>query len=240
MSEALGGSSRGQGSLLATPAPAIALDEVVKRYAGGIVGLDHVSLSIKKNEFVALTGPSGCGKSTLLHLVAALDEPTSGTVHVNGQNLAKIRDISHFRRKEVGLVFQLHNLLPRISVLANIEVVMYGTHRNTRERRARALALLGEVDLKGRGERLPTQLSGGERQRVAIARALANEPGVLLADEPTGNLDAESALRIMELFDRVRTMGVTILLVTHDEGLARLADRTARLEAGRLVTAGDD
>jgi putative ABC transport system ATP-binding protein len=214
----------------------IELNGVVKRYTGGVLALDHLDLAISRSEFVAVSGPSGCGKSTLLHLIAALDRPTSGTVKVNGRDLEKIHDLSYYRRNEVGLVFQLHELLPRISVLANIEIVMYGTRRNSRFRSQRARELLAEVDLEGRGDRLPTQLSGGERQRVAIARALANEPGILLADEPTGNLDTESALRIMELFGRVRQNGVTVLLVTHDEELAAMADRTDRIESGRLVS----
>ncbi len=216
--------------------PAIELHDVVKRYRGGVLALDHLDLVIAKQEFVAISGPSGCGKSTLLHLIAALDAPTSGTVLVNGHDLAKMHDLSYFRRREVGLVFQLHDLLPRISVLANVEIVMYGTHRSSRGRHQRANELLEEVDLGGRGSRLPTQLSGGERQRVAIARALANEPGILLADEPTGNLDAESARRIMELFGRVRNDGVTVVMVTHDEALAAMADRTDRIEVGRIVS----
>jgi ABC-type lipoprotein export system ATPase subunit len=216
--------------------PVIELEGVVKRYPGGVMALDHLDLAIAKAEFVAISGPSGCGKSTLLHLIAALDRPTSGRVKVNGRDLTKVRDLSYYRRNEVGLVFQLHELLPRISVLANIEIAMYGTRRRSRARQQRAKELLAEVDLEGRGDRLPTQLSGGERQRVAIARALANEPGILLADEPTGNLDSESALRIMELFGRVRRTGVTILLVTHDEEMAAMADRNDRIESGRLVS----
>jgi putative ABC transport system ATP-binding protein len=215
--------------------PAVELRDVVKRYPGGVLALDRLNLCVAPKEFLAISGPSGCGKSTLLHLIAALDRPTSGTVKVNGRDLAKVRDLSYYRRHEVGLVFQLHNLLPRISVLANVEIVMYGTHLSSRERHRRAKELLAEVDLEGRGNRLPTQLSGGERQRVAIARALANEPKILLADEPTGNLDSESAQRIMELFSRVRDSGVTVIMVTHDETLASRADRTARIERGRIV-----
>ena len=220
--------------------PAIELRHVSKCYQPGVPALDHVDLRIEQGEFVALSGPSGCGKSTLLHLVAALDRPTSGSVWVNGQDLAHIRDLSYYRRREVGLVFQLHNLLPRISVLANVEIVMYGTHRTRQERRERALHLLHQVELEGRADRLPTQLSGGERQRVAIARALANEPRLLLADEPTGNLDVESARRILSLFGDVRAEGMTILLVTHAPELAALADRTARLDGGRLVSSGTE
>ncbi len=218
--------------------PAIELCGVAKRYSGGVSALHEVNLVVGSGEFVALSGPSGCGKSTLLHLVAALDRPSEGVVKVNGRDLAHIHDLSRFRRLEVGLVFQLHNLLPRISVVANVEIAMYGTHRNGAARRARARELLDEVDLAGQAERLPTQLSGGERQRVAIARSLANDPSVLLADEPTGNLDAEAARRMMALFGRLRDRGMTALLVTHDLGLAAMADRLERIEAGRIVTAG--
>ncbi|HUC04158.1 MAG TPA: ABC transporter ATP-binding protein [Acidimicrobiales bacterium] len=215
-------------------AAAVEVTDVTKRY-GDVWALDGVSLSIAPGEYVAISGPSGCGKSTLLHLVAALDRPTSGRVEVEGRDVSAIHDISKFRRDEVGLVFQLHNLLPRISVLANVEVVMYGTHRNTRARRERALELLGQVDLLGRERRMPTQLSGGERQRVAIARALANNPRLLLADEPTGNLDADSVDRVMELFRNVNNSGVTIVLVTHDESLALTADRIISIRAGKVV-----
>ncbi len=223
--------------LVAAP-EAVGLDDVVKRYPGGVLALNRVTLSIEKNEFVAISGPSGCGKSTLLHLIAALDKPTSGTVRVMGRDLDKVRDISRYRREEVGLIFQLHNLLPRISVLANVELAMYGTHRGSKARRIRALDLLEQVDLADRDQRLPTQLSGGERQRVAIARALANDPSLLLADEPTGNLDAEAAENVMNLFSRVRAGGMTILLVTHDERLAQRADRIVKMRGGQLVSTG--
>ncbi|HLI74646.1 MAG TPA: ABC transporter ATP-binding protein [Acidimicrobiales bacterium] len=216
-------------------APAVELEAVTKEF-DQVRALDRVDLSIRQGEFVSIIGPSGCGKSTLLNLVAALDAPTSGTVKVSGRRLTDIKDISRYRRQEVGLVFQLHNLLPRISVLANIEVVMFGTHRTSRARRARAVELLREVDLEGRETRLPTQLSGGERQRVAIARALANDPHLLLADEPTGNLDPESAGRVMDLFDHVHATGVSILMVTHDASLAPSAERIVSMRAGRIVS----
>jgi ABC-type lipoprotein export system ATPase subunit len=221
-----------------SPPPVVDVRGVSKFYEGNLRALDRVDLAVTNREFVAVTGPSGCGKSTLLHLVAALDVPSSGTVKVNGRDLREIKDLSRFRREEVGLVFQLHNLLPRLSVLANVEVVMFGTKRSRRERRSRALEVLREVDLSGREQRLPTQLSGGERQRVAIARALANEPPLLLADEPTGNLDSSSAARILRLFRRVNEAGVTLLLVTHDLSIADAADRTVRMHDGRVV--GDD
>jgi putative ABC transport system ATP-binding protein len=216
-------------------APVIELRDVVKTYEGGVRALDGINLVVSAGDFVAITGPSGCGKSTLLHLVAALDSPTSGTVLVDGHDLNGIRDLSRFRRQQVGLVFQLHNLLPQVPVVANIEVVMFGTHRSARQRRARALDLVEEMDLGGRQERLPTKLSGGERQRVAVARALANEPRLLLADEPTGNLDSESVVRMLEVFRKLHSTGVTILLVTHDNSVARAADRRVFMRDGRIV-----
>jgi putative ABC transport system ATP-binding protein len=220
---------------IATDHHAIELHQVVKTYEGDVRALDGVDLAVAAGEFVAITGPSGCGKSTLLHLVAALDVPTSGAVMVGGRDLRSVRDLSRFRRQEVGLVFQLHNLIPQVSVLANIEVAMFGTHRSSRQRRARALELVEEMDLGGRQDRLPTKLSGGERQRVAIARALANEPRLLLADEPTGNLDSESVGRMLGVFDQLHRRGVTILLVTHDQSVARAAERSLVMCDGRMA-----
>jgi putative ABC transport system ATP-binding protein len=215
--------------------PAVELRDVVRVFEGNVRALDGVDLTVQRDEFVAISGPSGCGKSTLLHLVAALDYPTSGTVTVDGRDIRSIRDISRFRREEVGLVFQLHNLLPRQPIVTNVEVAMFGTGRGRHERRARALDLLAQVDLAGREFRRPTQLSGGERQRVAIARALANNPSLLLADEPTGSLDTQSARLVLDLFHRVRDEGMTILLVTHDVTIAATADRTVEMRDGRVV-----
>jgi putative ABC transport system ATP-binding protein len=213
-------------------------DAVVKVYPGGVRALDRVDLRIAEGEYVTVTGPSGCGKSTMLHLAAALDVPTSGTVRIGGRDLSAIPDLSSFRRNQVGLIFQLHNLIPGQPIIANVEAVMFGTHRSGHERRNRAMELLARVDLAGREHRLPTQLSGGERQRVAIARALANEPRLLLADEPTGSLDPAAADLVLQLFERVRRRGVTIVMVTHDPGIARLADRTIYMREGRIVEPG--
>jgi putative ABC transport system ATP-binding protein len=174
-----------------------------------------------------------------LHLVAALDTPTSGSVLVEGRDLDRVHDMSRFRREQVGLVFQLHNLLPQVSVRANIEVAMFGSRRSARGRRDRALELVQEMDLEGREDRLPTRLSGGERQRVAIARALANEPRLLLADEPTGNLDAASVDRMIGVFHQLHASGVTILLVTHDHSVAQAAQRTVYMRDGRIVEGAD-
>src|SRR5665213_1293053 len=177
--------------------PVIEAHGVEKVYDDGMIrALSGVDLTVANGEFVAVTGPSGCGKSTMLHLIAALDRPTSGTIRVEGVDLATIDDLARFRRSTVGLVFQLHHLLPQLSAANNVEVAMFGNGLARAERHERALELLADVDLFGRENRVPTKLSGGERQRVAIARALANEPQLLLADEPTGSLDEVSVNRI--------------------------------------------
>jgi len=216
--------------------PAIELVDVVKEFDAGVIrALDGVTLRIEQGEYVALMGPSGCGKSTLLHLIALLDVPTSGAIAVNGQDLRQV-DADRHRRSEVGLVFQLHNLLPHLNALQNVEVAMFSNGLSHGEQRERARQLLMAVGL-GRKERAnPPQLAGGERQRVAIARALANAPRIILADEPTGNLDTESAERVLELFEQLRReRGVTILMVTHDSRVASRADRVVSMRDGRIV-----
>jgi len=215
--------------------PAIETVDVVKTFDGGIIrALDGVSLRVEAGEFVALTGPSGCGKSTLLHLIAGLDSPTSGAVWVDGQELGRIRDMDAFRRREVGLVFQLHNLLPHLTALQNIEVAMLGNGFSHKEQRQRAQELLEAVGLGAKAKTEPTRLSGGERQRLAIARALANRPRVLLADEPTGNLDSESVDRVLKLISGLRDSLLAVLLVTHDAHVASMADRVVRMRDGRV------
>ena len=204
-------------------------------YPGHVTALAGVNLTVRYREMVAVTGPSGCGKSTLLHLLAAIDSPTSGSVIVAGRDLTHIHHVSDYRRDEVGLIFQLHNLLPQLPALANVELPMFGTHRSARERRARARELLAEVDLAGRERRLPTELSGGERQRVAIARALANEPKVLLADEPTGSLDSASTIHFLGLLRRLNNDGTTIVMVTHDFNVAAHAHREIQMRDGMVV-----
>jgi putative ABC transport system ATP-binding protein len=219
---------------------ALELVGVHKHFDGGKVrALDGLDLVVGTGECVAISGPSGCGKSTMLHLVAALDRPTSGEVRVAGRDLARRHNLARYRRTQVGLVFQLHDLLPQLSAVQNIEVAMFGTRRSRSQRRARARELLELVDLVGQEHRTPTRLSGGERQRVAIARALANDPALLLADEPTGNLDEESVARVLALFADLRRHRpeLTIVLVTHDPVVAATADRTVFLRAGRIDAA---
>jgi ABC-type lipoprotein export system ATPase subunit len=218
-------------------APAVELDEVRKDFDAGLIkALDGLSLRVEHGESVAVTGPSGCGKSTMLHLIAALDRPTSGTIRVGGSDLAGQRDLPGYRRHHIGLVFQLHNLLPQLSVIQNVEVAMFGTDLSRRQRRDRARSLLADVDLAGLETRPPAKLSGGERQRVAIARALANEPGLLLADEPTGSLDERSVGLVLDMFSRLRAErpGMTMIIVTHDTRVASTANRIIRLRDGRV------
>jgi putative ABC transport system ATP-binding protein len=215
---------------------AIALSGVARRYAGGITAIDGVDLDIRRGEWVSLSGRSGSGKSTLLHLIAGLDTPTAGQIVVNGRDVTKQDSLDDFRRRELGLVFQFHYLLPNFSSLQNVALAMFGGSRGRRARIQRSRDLLAEVGLEGREKQRPGTLSGGERQRVAIARALANDPPILLADEPTGALDAESTAVILDLFRRVREeRGLTILLVTHDPAVAAAGDRTVQMQSGRIV-----
>lgn len=220
--------------------PAIRLRGLVKTFEEGrLRALDNVDLEIQPGEFVAIRGPSGCGKSTLLNVIAALDRPDAGEVIVAGHDLSHRRDLNHFRARDVGLVFQMDNLLPGLTARENVEVPMYGQGRSGRDRRARAMQLLRFVGIEGRADTRPPQLSGGERQRVAIARALANAPGIVLADEPTGRLDSVTSVRVMDLLEALRReQGVTIVVVTHDPSVAAYADRVISMLDGRIV--GDE
>jgi putative ABC transport system ATP-binding protein len=210
--------------------------DVRKSFEGGrIRALEGVSLQLEPGELVALTGPSGCGKSTLLNLIGALDRPDSGEIRVDGEDVTNLDHPSRFRADVVGFVFQFHNLIPTLTALENVQVPMLGKRgRGERERRARSL--LAETGLTDRERSRPPTLSGGERQRVAIARALANEPRLLLADEPTGALDSETGEQILALLRGVRKRhGTTVLLVTNDDGVAAQADRTLRIKDGALT-----
>jgi putative ABC transport system ATP-binding protein len=202
---------------------------------GRVRAVDGVDLVVAAGEFVAIVGPSGCGKSTLLNLLGALDAPDGGTLLVGGHDLRGHRDLDHVRAVDVGLVFQLDNLLPSLSALENVEVPMVGVVRSARERRDRARALLGEVDMADRASSRPPALSGGERQRVAIARALANAPSLLLADEPTGRLDSRTGAVVLDLLDRIRSeRGMTLIVVSHDPRVAARADRVVSMFDGRV------
>ncbi|MDW8101261.1 MAG: ABC transporter ATP-binding protein [Anaerolineae bacterium] len=218
--------------------PIVVVRDLVKVYREGVEvrALNGLTMTVGRGEFVAIMGPSGSGKSTLLHILGALDRPTSGEVWVNGQDLARIRDLDTFRARTVGFVFQLHNLIPTLTARENVEVPMIGQPISRRERRRRAEELLERVGLRDRMNHLPSQMSGGERQRVAIARALANRPVILLADEPTGNLDSQSGAEIVALMRELnRDLGMTIILVTHNPWVARCADRILLLRDGRIV-----
>lgn len=197
--------------------------------------LNGVSFQIRAGEVVAIVGPSGSGKSTLLNLIGALDTPTGGEVIIDGTPLGKVRNLDRFRGRTIGFIFQSHNLLPTLSARENVEVPMYELPIRSRERRERARDLLRMVGLAERGEHLPNQLSGGERQRVAIARALANRPAIVLADEPTGNLDTQNTAEIVDLLsDLNRTQGVTLVLVTHNTEVATACQRVITLRDGAI------
>ena len=218
--------------------PALVIDvrDVVKTFDKGQTrALDGASIQVRKGEFVAITGPSGCGKSTLLHLIAALEGPDSGEIVVNGEVITRKRDLSRYRARTIGLVFQLHNLLPNLTASENVQVPMYETGLSSGQRRRKAEELLTLVDLADKASKRPAQLSGGERQRVAIARALSNDPPIVLADEPTGNLDSKAGQRVLEaLCDIQRRRGVTLLLVSHDPSIAGAADRVVHMLDGRI------
>ncbi|NTU83360.1 MAG: ABC transporter ATP-binding protein [Chloroflexales bacterium] len=200
-----------------------------------VKALDGVDLKIHKGEVVAIVGPSGSGKSTLLNLIGALDRPSSGEVIVNGTPLSQVKDLDRFRGQTIGFIFQSHNLLPTLTARENVEVPMHELRLSAGKRRARALELLGLVGLAQRGDHLPNQLSGGERQRVAIARALANRPAIVLADEPTGNLDSKATADIMGLLsDLNREQGVTLVIVTHNTEVAAAAQRVITIRDGKI------
>ena len=211
--------------------------DLTRVYGDGeeIRALDGVDLTVEAGEFMAVMGPSGSGKSTLLHLLGALDLPTSGRVCVNGQDLAELRDIDGFRAKTVGFMFQLHNLLPTLTARENVEIPMTG-YLGSEARRRRAEELLGLVDMADRLNHLPGQLSGGQRQRVAVARALANQPPLVLADEPTGSLDTHAGQDLMGLLKELnRTQGVTFVIVTHDPAVARQTRRVLVMADGQII-----
>ena len=218
--------------------PIVETRDLVKVYGDGarVRALDGVNMRIAPGEFVSVMGPSGSGKSTLLNMIGALDRPTDGTVMINGEDLAKVRNLDTFRARTVGFIFQLHNLIPTLTARENIEVPMRGQRISARNRRKRGKELLELVGLAGRMKNLPNQLSGGERQRVAIARSLANQPTIVLADEPTGNLDSQSGGEIIALMHQLNhELGTTFIVVTHDSAVARQTDRILIMRDGLVV-----
>ena len=217
--------------------PIMMLTDVWRTYekAGGLAALAGVSLEFAPGEHVAITGPSGSGKSTLLHLLCGIDQPTRGAVHFGGARPRGAQQWAKVRGKSIGLVFQAFNLLPTLTAQENVEVPMFGFVTGSKARGQRADELLGRVGLKDRKGHWPNELSGGERQRLAIARALANRPEVILADEPTGNLDSKNAAEILTLLEELRQEHqVTLVVVTHESAVAARAQRNVRLLDGRV------
>lgn len=217
----------------------IDIKDVFKIYQMGttqINALDGLDCTIEKGEYVALMGPSGSGKSTLMNVIGCLDSPTSGVYELNGTNVSTMTDdeLATVRNVEIGFVFQSFNLLPRTSALDNVALPLVYAGVPKKERSQRAQAALEKVGLGDRGDHKPNELSGGQRQRVAIARALVNNPSIVLADEPTGNLDSKSSLEIMAIFDEIHKDGNTVVMVTHEEDIAKYAKRTIRMRDGKL------
>jgi len=211
-----------------------------KSYGTGqalVRAVDGVDLEVATGETVAVMGPSGCGKSTLLHLLGGLDRPSAGVLRLAGQRIDQMseRGVAALRRDAVGFVFQAFHLMDELTAVENVELPLLLTGRSARKARRRASDLLDQVGLADRGRHLPSQLSGGQRQRVAIARALANEPLVVLADEPTGNLDSEATLDVLRLLDDLHQAGQTVVIVTHDSRIAATADRLISMRDGAFV-----
>ena len=215
----------------------IRLSEITKYYKLGTVvikALNGVTLDVDRNEYLALMGPSGSGKSTLMNIIGCLDTPTSGRYHLNGTSVDSMSDdeLAEVRNKEIGFVFQTFNLLPRLSALENVALPLVYAGEKKSERLKRAAEVLEQVGLGDRMDHKPNELSGGQRQRVAIARALVTKPSIILADEPTGNLDTKTSMEIMDLFDEIHANGNTVILVTHEPDIAEHARRVVKLKDG--------
>ncbi len=220
--------------------PLIDIDDITKIYQMGseeVRALDGVTLDVEEGEYMAIMGPSGSGKSTLMNMIGCLDTPTSGTYFLNGANVGTMTDdeLAEIRNREIGFVFQTFNLLPRVDCMQNAELPLIYAGMPRAERRERAAEALRNVGLGDRMDHRPNELSGGQRQRVAVARALVNRPSIILADEPTGNLDTETGDEIMRLFEALYRQGNTLLVVTHEEEIAHHARRIIRLRDGKLV-----
>jgi len=212
------------------------LEDVVKYYANGnVTAVNHVSLTIERGEYLVIMGPSGCGKSTLLNLIGALDKPTSGEIYFRNEPLSKHPSLDRFRASEIGFVFQAFHLLPTLNALENVQVPMFVMPWNVSKRVARAKELLELVGMSHRSNSLPSRLSIGERQRVAIARSLANEPCVLLADEPTGNLDSKTGGEVLDIFSKLhQERGTTTVIITHSLELSKRGERVVHMIDGRI------
>ena len=215
----------------------IHLENINKSYFMGLQALPvlkGITLGIFKNEYVALMGPSGSGKSTLMNILGCLDSPTSGTYILNGKDVSKMpdNDLAEVRNKDIGFVFQQFNLLPRLSAAENVALPLVYAGIGRKERTEKAMEVLAKVGLADRSHHKPNELSGGQIQRVAIARALVNNPAIILADEPTGNLDSKTSVEVMDIFSKIQASGNTVVLVTHEEDIAAYAKRVVRLRDG--------
>jgi ABC-type lipoprotein export system ATPase subunit len=224
----------------------LVLKDVKKNYSAKgketVAALRGVNMQIPKKSMVAIKGPSGSGKTTLLQLIGALDLPTSGEVNVNGKDLSKMKekDLTEYRAKTIGFVFQTFNLIPNLTAMENVELPMEALNVPTKEREKRAYSLLNDVKMEDRMFFKPNKLSGGEAQRVAIARALANEPSIVLADEPTGNLDSKTGNSIIDLLDKLRKdKGTTVIIVTHSDSVSKMCDRTFTIKDGKITSEED-
>ena len=217
--------------------PLISLFDVVKEYDKGTVkALNGINLDIFEGEFVSIIGPSGSGKSTLLNMLGALDKPTRGKIYIDGIDLVKEKDLSQFRQEKIGFVFQLHNLIPNLSVFDNVQIPLLPTGMSNKEMKEKASEIIRAVGLEDKKKQRPNKLSGGQRQRVAIARALVNNPSIILADEPTGSLDSKTGEMILNLLMEMHERyNVTLIIVTHDNGVAALAERTIKIKDGQII-----
>ena len=219
----------------------IKITDLIKSYEMGentVIALNKISLSIKEKEFVAIVGPSGSGKSTLMNIIGCLDTPTTGSYVLNGQEISKYNDneLAEFRNKTIGFIFQRFNLLPRLSALENVELPLIYMGLSNKLRRERALDTIRNVGLEDRMQHTPNELSGGQQQRVAIARALVTKPPLILADEPTGNLDSKTGIEVLNLLRDLHKAGNTIVLITHDMNVAGAAKRIVSLRDGEIIS----